>query len=83
MSIFTRAFWTAALERATKSAAQAAILVLGADQLNVLSVDWPDVGGFALGGFVLSLLTSVGSDAITRSDGPSLANEIAVGRHAR
>ena len=83
MSVFTYRFWTAALERAVKSAAQAAILVLGADQLNVLAVAWPEVGGFALGGFVLSILTSVASDAITRSDGPSLANEIAVGRHAR
>lgn len=83
MSIFTRTFWTAALERATKSAAQAAILVIGADQLNVLSVDWLELGGFALGGFVLSVLTSVGSDAVTRSDGPSLANEIAVGHHVR
>jgi len=83
MSVFTRRFWIASLERAVKSAAQAAILVLGADQLNVLTVAWPEVGGFAAGGFVLSLLTSIGSDAITRSDGPSLANEIAVGKHAR
>lgn len=83
MSVFTRRFWLAALERAFKSAAQAAILVLGADQLNVLTVAWPEVGGFAAGGFVLSVLTSVASDAITQSDGPSLANEIAVGKHAR
>lgn len=83
MSVFTRRFWTAAVERAVKSAAQAAILVLGADQLNVLAIDWPEVAGFAAGGFVLSVLTSVASDAVTRSDGPSLANEIAVGKHAR
>lgn len=80
MSIFTRAFWTAALERATKSAAQVAILVLGADQLNVLSADWPDVGGFALGGFVLSLLTSVASAGVAGT-GPSLANEVALPKH--
>lgn len=83
MSVFTSRFWTAAVERAVKSAAQAAILVLGADQLNVLTVDWPEVAGFAAGGFVLSVLTSVASDAVTRSEGPSLANEIAVGKHAR
>lgn len=82
MSVFTRAFWTAALERATKSAAQAAILVFGADQVNVLAVTWPEVGGFAAGGFVLSLLTSVASAGVSGT-GPSLANEIAVGRHAR
>ena len=83
MSLFTRAFWLAAVERAAKTAAQSAILVFGADQVNALQADWVTVGGFALGGFVLSLLTSVGSGAATSADGPSLANEIAVGRHAR
>lgn len=83
MSIFTRRFLLAALERATKTAAQSAILVLGAEQVNVLSVTWPEVGGFALGGFALSLLTSIGSDVVTAEDGPSLANEVAVGRHVR
>ena len=83
MSIFTTRFLTAALERATKTAAQSAILVLGADQVNVLSVTWPEVGGFALGGFVLSFLTSVASDVVTAEDGPSLANEVAIGKHRR
>ena len=52
-------YLTAILERASKTAAQSALLVLGADQINALSADWADVAGFALGGFVLSLLTSV------------------------
>lgn len=72
--MFTRAFWSAALERAIKTAAQSAVLVIGADQFNALAVSWPEVGGFALGGFVLSILTSVGSDAVTRQPGPSLTN---------
>lgn len=80
MSIFTRAFWTAALERATKSAAQAAILVIGADQVNVLTVTWPEVAGFAAGGLVLSLLTSIASAGVAGS-GPSLANEVALPKH--
>lgn len=72
--MFTRAFWSAALERALKTAAQSAVLVIGADQFDALTVSWPEVGGFALGGFVLSLLTSVGSDAVSDRPGPSLTD---------
>ena len=49
------------VERAAKTAAQSALLVIGADQLNVLTLDWANVAGFAGGGFVLSVLTSVSS----------------------
>lgn len=72
--MFTRAFWAAAVERALKTAAQSAVLVIGADQFNALAVSWAEVGGFALGGFVLSVLTSVGSDVVTDETGPSLTN---------
>lgn len=74
MSIFTIAFWRAATERAVKSAAQGAILAFGAGQANVLELDWATLGGFAGGALVLSLLTSIGSDAITNGTGPSLTN---------
>lgn len=80
MSIFSRAFWTAAAERALKTGAQSALLVFGADQINVLSVSWVEVGGFAAGGVVLSLLTSVASNRLGDGAGPSLANEYAVPR---
>lgn len=80
MSIFTRTFWTAAIERAFKTAAQSALLIFGADQINVLTVSWVEVGGFAAGGFVLSLLTSVASNQFGDGTGPSLANEYAVPR---
>lgn len=46
-------------DRAAKTAAQAALLVLGADQVNALEADWRLVGGMALGGAILSLLTNV------------------------
>ncbi|MAE64167.1 MAG: hypothetical protein CMJ18_07810 [Phycisphaeraceae bacterium] len=74
MSIYSRTFWQAAGERAIKTAAQSAILVIGADQFDALAVSWGEVGGFALGGLILSLLTSVGSDALTSQAGPSLTN---------
>jgi hypothetical protein len=69
--MFTRAFWTRATERAAKSAAQAAVLVFGADQVNAFAADWADVGGFALGAAVLSYLTSVITAGVGPSDDPS------------
>jgi len=75
MSVFSVEFGKAALERALKTAAQSAILVFGADQFNALQADWQTAGGFALGGFVLSLLTSLVSSG-AGSPGPSLANEV-------
>jgi hypothetical protein len=56
-----RQFVVDAVERAAKTAAQAALLVIGADQANVLTLDWQNLAGFAGGGFLLSLLTSVAS----------------------
>ena len=69
--MFTRAFWPRALERAIKSAAQSALLVLGADQINAMNAQWADVGGFALGGFILSLLTSLVTSGVGPDDDPS------------
>lgn len=70
----TRAYLLAVLERATKTAAQSALLVLGADQINALNASWGDVGGFALGGFVLSILTSVATSGFG-GNGPSATTE--------
>ena len=72
--MFTVAFLKAALERALKTAAQSAILIIGADQFNALAFDWTNLAGFAAGGFVLSLLSSAASDALTSADGPSLTS---------
>ena len=74
MSIFNPTFGVATLERAVKTAAQAAILVIGADQFNVFILDWVGLAGFAAGGFVLSVLTSVATAGIG-GDGPSVAGE--------
>lgn len=60
----------AMLERATKTAAQSALLVVGADQINVIGADWSDVLGFGAGGFLLSILTSVATSGFG-SDGPA------------
>ncbi len=74
MSIMSRAFWKAAAERAVKSAAQGAILAgVGAVGFDAFTADWASIGGAALGMGLLSLLTSIGSDALT-GDGPSLTD---------
>jgi len=86
MSIFTKAFAVAALERALKTAAQAAILAIvgtgvaaSADaQINAFAVDWPAVAGFAAGGFILSVLFSLVSNRFGPYWGPSLTDEAVI-----
>lgn len=77
--MFTMEFWKAALERAIKTFAQVAILViLGGKMLaedtpvNVFEVDWMTVLGFGLGGFILSLLFSIVSSFVGEKGAPSL-----------
>lgn len=75
MSIFTILFWRAALERSLKSAAQGAILAgVGVAKFDALTASWETIGGAALGAAVLSVLTSVASDAVTSGSGPSLTD---------
>jgi hypothetical protein len=71
--IWTSAFWKAAAERAVKTFAQAEAALLLAAGTGILDTDWTislSVSGMA---GVISVLTSVGSDAATGS-GPSLTN---------
>jgi hypothetical protein len=67
-------FWKAAVERALKTAAQSFAAFLVADATGILEVDW--VKGASIAGLatLLSVLTSVGSDAITSTPGPSLTS---------
>jgi hypothetical protein len=62
-ALFTRTFWLDAVERATKSAAQGALLAVGQDVLSVdvFAADWRTVIGAAVGMAALSVLTSVAS----------------------
>lgn len=69
--MFTKKFWKKATERAVKTGAQAAVLVIGADHVNALTASWTDVAGFALGGVVLSVLTSLASLKAGPDDDPS------------
>ena len=47
--MFDHFFLVDTAERAVKTAAQSALLAIGADQLNALAADWQTVAGFALG----------------------------------
>ena len=70
--MFSTFFLVSALERAVKTGAQSALLAAGAGQFVALSADWPMVGSFALGGFIISALTSLASGAVGDPDSPSL-----------
>lgn len=52
-------------DRAVKTAAQTAVVVIGADMFNVFHADWLAIAGCSLGGGVLSLLTNLGQRGIT------------------
>ena len=72
--MFSRAFWKAAAERAVKTAAQTAVVLLGADMVDVLSLDWVNIASLSAGAALVSGLTSIASDAVTAQDGPSLTD---------
>lgn len=75
MTIFTKAFATAALERAVKTFAQTfgGFLVIGP----FADTDWSVGVQAAAVATLLSVATSVASDRIG-NPGPSLANEVAI-----
>lgn len=63
-TLFTGGFWRDALERAIKTAAQSMVLAWGGGVVNVLTLDWQVLGGAGLGGFALSMLTSIGTGTV-------------------
>lgn len=72
--MWTRDFWLAAAERAVKTFAQTAAATLTAAGLGMLEADWVAVASVSGMAGLVSLLTSIGSGAIT-GDGPSLSGE--------
>lgn len=63
------------LDRAVKSAAQGALLAVGSESLaaNAWTFDWSTIGGFAVGGFVLSVVTSLATTGLgRRKDDPQV-----------
>lgn len=75
--MFSKKFLVLAAERAAKTAAQSVLLALGGASAapSVAAgylTDWKTLVGLALGGGVLSLLTSVASTAVGDPADPSL-----------
>lgn len=70
--MFNRAFWKGAFERAVKTAAQFALVAFGADTASIISVEWQGVAAAAAAGFVVSVLTSLGSEPFGPLNSPSV-----------
>ena len=75
--LFTVLFWKSAVERAVKTAAQAfaSSWLVGDVALNALTLDWQSGAGIALGGALLSLVTSIASIKVGPVGSPSLVAE--------
>lgn len=71
--MFTKSFAVAALERAIKTFAQAAVAVLVGNVTGLLDVDWAQLASVSGLAALVSVLTSVASGAVT-GDGPSLTH---------
>lgn len=72
--MFTSTFWKDALERAVATAAQAALLLLGADGFDLFNVDAVDVFSVSAGGFVLAILKALVASKIHNPDSASLVD---------
>ena len=72
--MFTPIFWRRSAELAVRTAAQCALLAIGADTLDAFTVDWAQVGGFAVGGALLSLLTSLAGSLVGDPDRPTVVD---------
>jgi hypothetical protein len=59
MKLFTVAFWVYAGERAIKTAAQAAVAVLGSNTVTITHIDFIGLVSVAGGAAILSVLTSI------------------------
>lgn len=74
---FGRNFWRQSAERAVKTAAQAVALAIGGDVANVLHVGPGVFVSAAVGGFVLSLVTSVATAPVGQPNDPSAVTKTA------
>lgn len=80
---FTAAYWADVAERAVKTAAQSVVLAFTFSEtgpFDAFELDWGLVGGFALGGFTVSVLTSLASAPLgggTASILPTVAADVA------
>lgn len=74
--MITKTFLVDALERAIKTAAQTAVVAIGAAAgFDLFTANWRSVGGAAAGGFILSVLTSLSSKPFGDAQSASVVSE--------
>lgn len=72
--MITRSFWADALERAVKTAAQAALGVFVAG-VTIMSVNWTEAAAIAGTAALVSILTSIASSGVRHQDSGSLIRQ--------
>lgn len=73
MSYLTsKSFWVAAAERAAKTASQVAVSILALDTTGMVHANWLSLVSTAGLAALVSVLTSVGSGAVSPVGSPSL-----------
>jgi len=74
--MFTAAFWQDALERAVKTAAQFDVVIIGgtalANPLLLMTLNWGMIVQATVLGFLASILTSLASSLVGKSNSASL-----------
>lgn len=70
--MFTKMFWSDAVERAVKTVAQTMVAMLTAGATGLLTVDWVNLFSVAGLAGLVSVLTSIGSAARAGTDTASL-----------
>ena len=75
-ALTTGLFWADTAERAVKTAAQALIALIGTDAVGITDLDWAQIGSVAATAAVLSVLSSVASDRVGPSPGPSVVGAV-------
>ena len=74
--MWNRTFWADAIERATKTAAQFAVVVIGGTALEnpvlLMTLNWGMIIEASILGFVVSILTSLASSLVGKKDSASL-----------
>lgn len=63
-------YWWKVADRAGRTVAQAAVTLIGADQMGWLNLDWIGIGKMSAIAGLLSVLTSIVTSGIGRKDDP-------------
>lgn len=62
--MLNKTFWIRAVERAIRTAAQTAIAGIGVDTVNLMTLNWANIGQLVLATTALSLLMSIGGSKL-------------------